>query len=100
MKKQEVEIIRYIDTLKALLDHFKEQARPRAPLHTIRFALSLAIQALEKQIAKPPKDLRIDEESKMQRGICPNCGRYINIFNSPTVCNGCGQYVKWGIDEK
>lgn len=54
-----------IKSLKALLSYYESQAKPRRPLKSLRYALEVAINSVEKQQAKDMK-FRIYH-------YCPNC---------------------------
>jgi len=54
-------------------------------------ALNLAIEALEKQIAKKP----IERPPFRSIGKCPRCGSNISIHNSPGFCGWCGKAIDW-----
>ena len=55
-------------------------------------ALSVAIQALEKQIPKKPKT---DDRYVMY--ICPRCNEFIKI--NKNYCMNCGQKLDWSDEE-
>lgn len=63
-------------------------------------ALDMAIEALEKQIAKKPEPINYEkyidvvENAKFLRGAywCPNCKHTVR---SGTYCDDCGQKLDW-----
>lgn len=62
-------------------------------MKNIKQALDMAIDALEKQIAKKP----IGEKYKLIEGFgnCPNCNNFIDDMSSYRVCSRCGQAIDW-----
>lgn len=64
----------------------------------LKEALSMAIEALEKQIPKEPK---LIETYPNNLHLCPSCGstfitRYDGAMN---YCNNCGQAIDWRPEE-
>ena len=70
-----------------------EQESPHDFFGTICEALSMAIEALEKQIPKKP-------ELKGEYYVCPVCGVYQETSEGkPPYCINCGQRLLWEIEE-
>ena len=67
---------------------------------SLDIAYAMAIEALEKQIAKKPipidyeKYINIIENAHFLRGACwcPNCK---HVVKSGSYCNDCGQKLDW-----
>lgn len=57
----------------------------------IQEAIDMSIEALEKQIPKPP-------ERYIKPGVCvcPNCHGIIEAHTSKTFCAYCGQSITYG----
>lgn len=55
-----------------------------------------AISALEKQIRKKPKILKVHEISGYKYGDC-ECGKHIT--DDHNFCSNCGQALDWGEEE-
>lgn len=59
----------------------------------------LAIEALEKQMPKSPDyegDGYADGELVHDKWICPNCGKYYEVyFDDYEYCPMCGQAIDW-----
>ena len=61
-------------------------------------AISMAIEALEKQIPKKP--IIIEEtEDYFGHTLCPNCEKVEFGFTQPCFCDRCGQAIDWSDDE-
>ena len=63
-------------------------------------ALDLAIEALEKQIAKKPKKIKLRQGTQW---LCPACGSTVaglgvGIYKE-FYCNECGQRQDWEVEE-
>lgn len=56
-------------------------------------ALTIAIDMLEKQIEKKPKNKLYLESDNMYVGQCPNCGFGMN--SEMNYCDLCGQKLDW-----
>ena len=57
----------------------------------------IVISALEKQIPKKPKEMRIDVINDLMIS-CPCCKKYIVLWNNthkPPYCQHCGQALDW-----
>ena len=69
--------------IKRLVDHFEvhDDGRPHPFLDE---AVSMAINALEKQIAKKPVGL--------QKNVCPSCS-WIVTYKCDSYCPICGQRI-------
>jgi hypothetical protein len=63
-------------------------------------ALTIAIQALEKQIPKKPIEIRerrnFNFEVYLKDGYCPLCKNEVN--NAYNYCNKCGQALDWSVE--
>lgn len=79
-----------IATMRMFKSKYDKKATPRTPLKALRYDFTLAIQALEKQVAKKPVDKIMFEE-------CPNCGS-VEIANCRYCCE-CGQKIDWSDEE-
>lgn len=55
--------------------------------------LKVAISALEKQIPKKPKILKVHYISNYKYGEC-QCGEH--IMDDDNYCSNCGQKIDWG----
>ena len=56
----------------------------------------MAINALEKQIAKKPKMRHVKPYDNYNDGWCPCCGGYVQEEEYDTYyCQRCGQRLKW-----
>ena len=95
-EKEAKNIDRVISSLKSILAFYKSKATPRRPLKSIRWALVVAIELCEKQIAKKPI-LSKSMMTKKEFQICPVCERLVLYdgikFN---YCQYCGQKLDWG----
>lgn len=58
-------------------------------------AFENAISALEKQIPKNPKILKVHDISKYKYGEC-QCGEH--IMDDEKYCSNCGQKLNWESD--
>ena len=61
-------------------------------------ALDVAIQALEKQIAKKPH-----KNFEKFSGVWCSCGKYLGkgyFVDKPSYCTDCGQKLNWESDEE
>lgn len=59
-------------------------------------AVKLAISALEKQIPRKPKVLKVQEISGYKYGGC-ECGEH--IMDDEKYCSNCGQALDWSDTE-
>ena len=68
--------------------------------HDRKYALDLAISALEKQVSKKPEDLQPVKNAARytfsESGKCPCCGETIDYYCNSWVCDFCGQAIDWG----
>lgn len=55
-------------------------------------AMTMAIVALETQVAKEP----LNQQGDPVFGYCPNCGSAIYKWLSKLACKECLQRLKWG----
>lgn len=86
-----------ISTLKDLQSEFEKMAKPRVQYKRIRWALTCAIEAVEKQFM--PKKI----EEWNGQASCPHCKRLfgpINIIKKLIswdmyYCKWCGQKLDW-----
>ena len=66
-------------------------------------SLEMAIEALEKQIAKSPNiwgDGYSDGELVYDMYNCPTCGKSYEIDDTYDYCSNCGQKLNWSeLDE-
>lgn len=60
-------------------------------------SLTLAIEALEKQIPKKPNDKFNVPGYVLAYGICPSCNRGVN--SDMKFCSECGQAIDWEVSE-
>ena len=93
MKLQDcIDIIRNCTTL-ACEYHIKNKCDYGYEVRENRFecAKKLAINALEKQIAKPVKEL--NDRKDLYVASCTVC-RYL-VYRNQRYCDGCGQKLKW-----
>ena len=61
-------------------------------------ALDLAIEALEKQIAKKPKKIKLRQGTQW---LCPACGNTVAGLRVDLLyCNECGQKLDWSWEPK
>ena len=77
-----------------LLEYIRETGNGEAPYVgcTQNIAIEMAINALEKQIAKKPtKDKYVPELD-----FCPECGTEVTKC---TYCPNCGQKIDWSEEE-
>lgn len=63
----------------------------------------LAIEALEKQIAKKPNYVQYDGNHKIGNYHCPACEKILELepidHNEKVFCLHCGQAIDWSDDE-
>lgn len=57
----------------------------------VKEALSMACNALEKQIPKKPKDT--------DWLYCPSCGIVLDVIEQKNYCGDCGQKIDWSDEE-
>lgn len=94
----ESEAIEYLETLNNGLNEAFVNA------DELSEALQMAMQALEKQIAKKPtpidykKYIDVIDNAIVLRGAywCPNCKR---VVKSGSFCSNCGQKLDWSNEE-
>jgi hypothetical protein len=97
-EKEAKNIDRVISSLKSILAFYESKAKPRRPLKSIRWALVVAIELCEKQIAKKPYVLPINREENFT--YCPNCKRNgVLVTPSMSYCENCGQKLLWEGDD-
>lgn len=64
-----------------------------------KYALNMAIDALEKQIPKSLNDIRkiyAEWNKIIKAGRCPCCNAFIfETYSTSTVCVYCGQRLRW-----
>lgn len=95
-----------IEVLGFLKKDFENKAKPRCQFKRVRFSLSLAIQALENQIAKKPAFVYTrfrhygkhisDGQSIDKCYKCPNCNSHVfHVFDDEKYCKYCGQKLDW-----
>lgn len=66
----------------------------------INFDFSRVKEALEKQIAKQPINIKKISFSgsireTFRNGECPLCKAYVDTDDDPNVCSKCGQKLSW-----
>ena len=61
-------------------------------LSYVNEALEIAISAIEKQIPKKPKIMKVHEVSGYKYGKC-ECGEH--IMDDEKFCSNCGQATDW-----
>lgn len=74
MMRNAVEVLGFLQSL------FEKEAKPRNGYKNVRTALSIAINAIEKQTPK-----------KVVKNRCPVCSRIVGF----THCERCGQRLEW-----
>ena len=59
----------------------------------------LAIEALEKQIAKKPRINRVSDDTEYMK--CPQCKLATVLYSDmkPDYCPKCGQKLDWNVEE-
>lgn len=57
----------------------------------VKEALSMARNALEKQIAKKPKDIGWL--------YCQSCGKKLDVCEQKNYCGDCGQAIDWSDED-
>ena len=63
-------------------------------------AISMAIEALEKQIPKKPIIRKTEDYfGNVKHTLCPNCQKTEFVFTQPCFCHHCGQALNWEVDE-
>ena len=63
-------------------------------------AISMAIEALEKQIPKKPIIRKAEDYfGNVKHTLCPNCQDTEFVFTQPCFCHHCGQAIDWSDDE-
>ena len=80
------------------LEIFKDGLLIENKIPLIAPAYELAINALEKQIAKKPTEVdeRIEEDYYYLSFLCPNCGGSVTGQPyRPDYCKHCGQKLDW-----
>lgn len=68
----------------------------QAAINKINKACEMACKALEKQIPKKPKVLKVHDISNYKYGDC-ECGEH--ICDDEKYCSSCGQAIDWGDNE-
>ena len=99
-EKEAKNIDRVISSLKSILAFYKGKATPRRPLKSIRWALVVAIELCEKQIAKKPIEIKglifsLTKDGSEAHEIiceCPNCRSRKLKRGFPCKC---GQRIDW-----
>ena len=72
----------------------------RERLEPLRGALTLAIEALEKQVPKEPTAKGLDAKTGDWTIDCPNCeARTQGTRMQPNYCANCGQKIEWSDSE-
>lgn len=66
----------------------------------IKFDFGRVKEALEKQIAKSPNDIKSIEftgslREQFKNGLCPCCNNAIDTDDDFKYCSECGQKLKW-----
>ena len=83
-------------TNEEVIRRFKPVIDNKIYADAIQEAYQLAIEALEKQIPKKPKQ---DKEYPLGR-VCPRCCCYLGnvqfVPNNYLYCQRCGQAIDWG----
>ena len=106
MKKLTNDIEKAIDALKmdnALME-FDPSTGDERPIKSqnelnqcVYIANLLAISALEKQIAKKPKKIKLRQGTQW---LCPACGSTVAGLGVDILyCNECGQRQDWEVEE-
>ena len=63
-------------------------------------AISMAIEALEKQIPKKPLIRKAEDYfGNVKHTLCPNCQETEFVFTQPCFCHHCGQALNWEVNE-
>ncbi len=79
-------------TNQEALNYFKEKLKDGKYSDTCPMcnAMEVAIQALEKQTPKKPKE----DFNSVLRYKCPNCNSFV-MSDFPLICIKCGQALDW-----
>ena len=63
-------------------------------------AISMAIEALKKQIPKKPIIRKAEDYfGNVKHTLCPNCRETEFVFTQPCFCHHCGQAIDWEENE-
>ena len=63
-------------------------------------AISMAIDALKKQVPKKPIIRKTEDYFGYEEHIlCPNCQETEFVFTQPCFCHHCGQALNWEVNE-
>ena len=86
-----------IATMRMFKSKYDKKATSRTPLKALRYDFALAIQALEKQVAKKPI-MQSTDEKKIYK--CPCCNKiFFEAYDTvqrgyiPKYCEMCGQSI-------
>lgn len=87
-------------TYEEAIKHFKSLQKRYTKEHNGRMCekVNLALEALEKQMPKKPKDKFTVPYDILAWGICPYCGEGVN--SDMKFCSECGQALDWSADEE
>ena len=81
-------------TVQEALDLHLKPLKERAFAHTTATALDMAIESMEKQVAKKPIET---EHFNCLNYECPICGG--GLYHEQQYCDECGQALKWGEED-
>ena len=84
--KRDKNLTQIIETFKYLISVFEKMATPRHQYKKIRWALTCAIECVEKQISMKP--------SGANKNLCPRCLKTI-VREADYFCPDCGQSISW-----
>ncbi len=84
------------EALKRIEQHIEVHSKKEPFAHYINEALMIAVNALEKQIPKEPKIVKVHDISNYKYGDC-ECGEH--ICDDEKYCSNCGQAIDWGDTE-
>lgn len=91
---------RAISSIEALKSYYDSKAKPRRPLKAIRWALCVAKECMEKQVAKKPIKVKGECYMKDKKGnehyqtkyLCPVCRKQLLYCGYPCKC---GQLIDY-----
>ena len=87
---------RLIDAKVYCMELYNEMNNPGRSDKCMRFALDLAIEALEKQIQKKPIEKYTDYDGT-EAGLCPFYNE--GVDENMNFCSYCGQAIDWSDDK-
>ena len=84
--KRDKNLTQIIETFKSLISVFEKMATPRHQFTKIRWALTCAIECVEKQISMTP--------TGANHNLCPRCSKSV-VKGADNYCPNCGQRLRW-----